>query len=102
QERPAITQAMVGREPGQTAPPGGNRENAHFGIIEHGLKLVRKEIDTNTVEELFEHPADSLDQTNVIKVESRVSNLKALGETLVAWKTKAGAAKLPNDDTMTA
>ena len=97
QERPAITQAMVGRESGQTAPPGGDKEKPHFGIIEHGVKLVRKEIDTNAVEELYEHPADSLDQTNVIKVESRASDLKGIGESLVAWKAKARAAQLPDD-----
>ncbi|HEY2952454.1 MAG TPA: sulfatase/phosphatase domain-containing protein, partial [Verrucomicrobiae bacterium] len=100
QERPAITQAMVGGEPGGGAGgPGGNREKPHFGIIEHGLKLVHKEIDTNAVEELYEHPADSLDQTNVIKVESRASNLKGIGETLVAWKSNARAAQLPDDAT---
>ena len=102
QERPAITQAMVGGEPGGGGGgggPGGNKEKPHFGIIEHGLKLVRKEFDTNTVEELYEHPADSLDQTNIVKVERRASSLKGIGETLVAWKTKARAAQLPDDAT---
>jgi hypothetical protein len=99
QERPAITQAMVGREPGQTGPPEGRTEKPHFGIIEHGLKLVRKETDTNAVEELYEHPVDSLDQTNVIKMESRASSLKGIGETLVTWKTNALAAQLPDDAT---
>ncbi len=98
QEQPAITHAMVGDEPGGGGGgPGGNKEKPHFGIIEHGWKLVRKELDTNAVEELFEHPADSLDQTNVIKMESGASNLKAIGETLVAWKAKARAAQLPDD-----
>jgi arylsulfatase A-like enzyme len=99
QERPAITQAMVGGGPGPGGgAPGANREKPHFGIIEHGWKLVRKEMETNVVEELYEHPADFLDQTNVVKMEKRASNLKGVGETLVAWKAKAKAAQLPDDE----
>src|SRR5262249_45376453 len=101
QERPAITQAMVGDldagppggggpgggppggAPGGGAPaggppaggaPGGNSERraekAHFGIIDHGWKLVRKELEPDAVEELYEHPVDSLNLTNVIKSDS--------------------------------
>jgi hypothetical protein len=101
QEQPAITQAMVGDRDGG---PGGERkpEKPHFGIIDHGWKLVRKEITTNAEEELYEHPADSLNLTNVIKSEKPASHVKDLAQTLESWKTRSRAAQLPSDETMTA
>src|SRR5262249_35291500 len=97
QELPAITQAMVGPPGG--GPPGTNRPNPHFGIIDHGWKLVRKEIDSAPEEELYEHPADYLNLTNVIKGDA--THLKPLEDSLEAWKTRARAAQLPSDETMT-
>src|SRR5262249_17434227 len=105
QERPAITQAMVGDldagppggggpggpPPGAApggggapaggapggGPPGGGPERRpekpHFGIIDHGWKLVRKELEPDVVEELYEHPVDSLNLTNVIKSDASPS-----------------------------
>ncbi|GEM_PF-609958 len=99
QERPAITQAMVGGQPGG-GPPDRNPPKPHFGIIDHGWKLVRKEIDPELQQELFEHPVDDLNLTNVIKSEKASSHVKALNETLEAWKTQARDAQLPNDETM--
>jgi arylsulfatase A-like enzyme len=102
QEEPAITQAMV--SPRDGGPPGGGRTNdveqPHFGIIDHGWKLIRKEVDPD-VEELYEHPSDYLNLTNVIKAEASVGHVKALAQTLDTWKTRARAAQLPNDETMT-
>jgi arylsulfatase A-like enzyme len=62
QERPAVTQAMVGddtRLPGG-APPTNNVEKPHFGIIDHGWKLVRKGVDPEVEQEIYEHPVDYL------------------------------------------
>jgi len=103
QERPAVTQAMVGpdRPPGaDPGPPNSNSERPHFGIIDHGWKLVRKEIDPDTVEELFEHPVDALNQTNIIKSEGHAARTRTLSGVLAAWKTRAKAAELPSDDSM--
>jgi hypothetical protein len=102
QERPAITQAMVGS--GDGGPPGGgpgaNREKPHFGIIDHGWKLVRKEVEPDAQEELYEHPADSLNLTNIFKSDGSSAHVQALAKTLEAWKSRARAAQLPNDETM--
>lgn len=106
EERPALTQAMVGPPPGAGPPgggtPGARAEKPHFGIIDHGWKLVRKEVDPEAQEELFEHPIDYLNLTNVIKTEGPASHLKQLEQTLEAWKSRARSAQLPNDETMTA
>jgi arylsulfatase A-like enzyme len=103
QERPAVTQAMVGGDPRPPggAPPTNNVEKPHFGIIDHGWKLVRKEVDPEAQEELYEHPVDYLNLTNVVKSTGSVARIKALDETLEAWKTRARAAQLPSDETMT-
>jgi arylsulfatase A-like enzyme len=100
QERPAITQAMVDSDP-PAGSPGTNQAKPHFGIIDHGWKLVRKEIDPEVQQELFEHPIDYLNLTNVFKSTGSVARVKALDETLEAWKTRARAAQLPSDETMT-
>ncbi len=102
-ERPALTQTMVRDDPPAGAPPGGPRtpEKPHFGIIDRGLKLVRKEVDPKVREEVYEHLIDSLNRTNVITLQGPASRLKALNETLEAWKTRARAAQLPSDETMT-
>src|SRR5262249_16627663 len=103
QERPAITQAMVGDPDG--GPPGGGGERKpekpHFGIVDHGWTLVRKEVDPAADEELYEPPVDSLNLTNVIKSDGSTSHVKALAQTLEAWKIRARAAQLPSDETMT-
>ncbi len=101
QEWPAITQAMVADDGPPGGGPGNRAEKAHFGIIDHGWKLVRKEVDPEAQQELYEHPVDYLNLTNVIKSDGSSSHVKALAETLEAWKTKASAAKLPSDETMT-
>jgi hypothetical protein len=62
---------------------------------------VRKEIDPEAQQELYEHPVDSLNLTNVIKSERSASHVPTLDETLAAWKAKARAAELPSDETMT-
>jgi arylsulfatase A-like enzyme len=101
QEQPALTQAMVGPPPG--APPGTNNQpKPHFGIIDHGWKLIRKEVDPEAQEELYEHPSDYLNLTNVIKADASAPHLKDLEAGLDAWKTRAKAAELPNDETVTA
>ena len=111
-ERPAITQAMVspdpppgapppGRPPQGGPPPGGDKARPQFGIIDHGWKLVRKELDPDVQQELFEHPVDDLNLTNVIKSDASAARVKALNETLESWKSRARAAELPNDETMT-
>lgn len=101
QEQPAITQTMVDADP----PPGGASSNKvqkpHFGIIDRQWKLVRKEVDPETLRELYAHPVDSLNLTNVIKSEGPSARVKPLEETLEAWKARARAAQLPSDDTMT-
>jgi len=104
EEQPAITQAMV--SPRDSGPPGGggdrtnNVEKPHFGIIDHGWKLIRKEIGPD-VEELYEHTSDYLNLTNVIKADASPARVKTLAATLDTWKTRAKAAQLPSDDTMT-
>ncbi len=101
QEQPAITQTMVDTAP----PPGGASTNKvpkpHFGIIDRGWKLVRKEVDPEAKQELYEHPIDNLNLTNVIKSDGSVSQLGALTNNLESWKVLARTAKLPSDETMT-
>jgi arylsulfatase A-like enzyme len=101
QEQPAITQTMADTDP----PPGSASSNkvqkAHFGIIERNWKLVRKEVDPEALQELYEHPVDHLNLTNVIKSDGPSSHVKPLHDTLEAWKARAQAAQLPNDETMT-
>ena len=91
EERPAITQAMV-------VPPRGGQLKPEFGIIDHGWKLVRQEADPEILQELYEHPIDSLNVTNVIKANGAASHVEALSERLEAWKSRALAAQLPSDD----
>ena len=100
QEQPAITQTLV-----DTAPPPGSASTnkapkAHIGIIDHGWKLVRKEVDPEAQQELYEHPIDNLNLTNVIKSDGLSSRVKPLNETLEAWRTRARAAQLPSDESM--
>jgi len=76
-------------------------DKPHFGVIDHGWKLVRKEVDPEAQQELYEHPVDYLNLTNVVKSTGSVARVKALDETLEAWKTRARAAQLPSDETMT-
>ena len=76
-------------------------QKPHFGIIDQGWKLVRKEVDPEVQQELYEHPIDSLDLTNVIKSAGSEARVKALNATLEAWKTMARAAQLPSNETMT-
>jgi hypothetical protein len=101
QEQPAITQTMADTDP----PPGSASSNkvqkAHFGIIERNWKLVRKEVDPEAQQELYAHPVDHLNLTNVIKSDGAASHVKPLHEALEAWKARAKAAQLPNDETMT-
>ena len=101
QEQPAITQTMVDTDP----PPGSASSNKvakpHIGIIDHGWKLVRKEVDPEAQQELYEHPIDNLNLTNVIKSEGPASRVKALAGTLETWKSRARAAQLASDETMT-
>jgi len=107
QERPAITQAMVSPDPPPGGPPqggppsGGNKERPHFGIIDRGWKLVRKELDPDVQQELFEHPVDDLNLTNAIKADASAAHVTALAATLESWKSRARAAELPSDATMT-
>jgi arylsulfatase A-like enzyme len=101
QERPAFTHAMVGELDGEAGSAHKN-EKPHFGVIEHGWKMVRKEVDAQAQEELYEHPADSLNLTNLIKSEKSPSHIPTLAQTLEGWKTHARAAQLPGDDSMTA
>jgi arylsulfatase A-like enzyme len=100
QEEPAITQTMADTEP----PPGSASSNKvqkpHFGIVERNWKLVRKEVDPEALQELYEHPVDHLNLTNVIKSNSPSSHVKPLHDTLEAWRARAQAAQLPNDETM--
>ena len=98
EERPAITQAMVGPPPG--VPQGTNNQpKPHFGIIDHGWKLIRKEVDPSAEQELYEHPIDNLNLTNVMTGSGAEAHVKALAEGLESWKAKAKTAELPNDDT---
>lgn len=99
-ERPAITQAMVDSGP-PGGPPGSSQPKPHFGIIDHGWKLVRKELDPEAQQELYEHPIDYLNLTNVIKSGGSASHLRALTNSLESWKVRARAAQLPSDETMT-
>jgi len=94
QERPAIAQAMV-----NIGTPRKSHFVPHFGIIDHGWKLVRKEVDAEVQQELYEHPIDHLNLTNVIRSEGPASHVRPLNETLAAWKTQARAAQLPGDET---
>ena len=64
-------------------------------------ELVRKEVDPDVQQELYEHPADSLNLTKVIKSDGPASHVQALAQTLEAWKFRARAAQLPSDETMT-
>ncbi len=97
EDRPAITQAMVGPPPGSPEP---RKDKPHFGIIDHGWKLIRKEVDPTAQEELYEHPADYLNLTNVFPLPDSAARVKTLEETLESWKKMAHAAELPSDDTM--
>jgi arylsulfatase A-like enzyme len=101
QEQPAITQTMADTDP----PPGSATTNKvqkpHFGIIERNWKLVRKEVDPEALQELYEHSVDYLNLTNVIKSDGPAAHVKPLQDSLEAWKARATAAQLPNDETMT-
>jgi arylsulfatase A-like enzyme len=103
EERPALTQTMVRDEPPGGTPSGAPRppEKPHFGIINRGWKLVRKEVEPEAQQELYEHPIDSLNLTNVITSDGSASHVMALADALEAWKSRAGAAQLPSDETMT-
>jgi arylsulfatase A-like enzyme len=101
QEQPAITQTMADTDP----PPGSTSSNKvqkpHFGIVERNWKLVRKEVDPEALQELYDHAADYLNLTNVIKSDGPSAHVKPLHDSLEEWKARAKAARLPNDETMT-
>jgi arylsulfatase A-like enzyme len=101
QDQPAITQTMVDTDPSPGSASTNKAQKPHFGIIERHWKLVRKEVEPEPLQELFEHPVDHLNLTNVIKSDGPASHVKALHDTLEAWKGRAQAAQLPNDETMT-
>ena len=100
-EQPAITETLADTDP----PPGSDSSNkvqkAHFGIIEGNWKLVHKDVDPKAIQELYAHPVDYLNLTNVIKSDGSAAHVKPLEDTLEAWKARALAAQLPNDETMT-
>jgi arylsulfatase A-like enzyme len=101
QDEPAITETVVDSDqPGGPGGPDAKKAKPHFGIIDHGWKLVRKEVDPEAQQELYEHPADNLNLTNVIKSDPSAGRVRSLNDLLGAWKVKAKAAQLPSDDTM--
>jgi arylsulfatase A-like enzyme len=99
QEQPAITQTMADPPPGSAST--NKVPEPHFGIIGGNWKLVRKEVDPEALQELYEHPVDHLNLTNVVKSDAASSQVKPLHDALEAWKARAQAAQLPNDETMT-
>ena len=99
QKRVAVTQAMVGGFMG--GGNGGSREQKpHFGIIEDGWKLVRKEVDPELEQELFERATDPLDQKDLIGSDGNGERVNGITETFEAWKTRMEAAELPSDEEM--
>ncbi|HYV31253.1 MAG TPA: hypothetical protein VEO53_09140, partial [Candidatus Binatia bacterium] len=100
QEQPAITQTMADTDPLPGSATTNKVQKPHFGIIERNWKLVRKEVDPEALQELYEHPVDHLNLTNVIKSDGPSSHAKPLHDDLEAWKARALAAQLPNDETL--
>ena len=99
QERVAVTQAMVGGSRGGGFPDGRVQE-PHFGIIEDGWKLVRKEVDPALEQELFEHATDPLDQKDLIESVDNGERVGAITETFEKWKARMESEQLPSDEEM--
>jgi arylsulfatase A-like enzyme len=93
QEQPAITQALV-----DVGPPGASQPKPLFGIVDHGWKLVRKEFASEIQEELYQHPMDGLDLTNLIKTAGAESQVRILNDKLEAWKSQVQATHLHEDE----
>jgi choline-sulfatase len=73
----------------------------HFSFIENGLKVIRKEIEPELVEELFDRSVDRLDLNNIIGEEGRAESVGNLTKSFDAWRTKTEALQLPDDGEMT-
>jgi arylsulfatase A-like enzyme len=91
-ERLAVTQTMIEDKD----DPAAN--GPHFGFIENGLKVVRKELKPDLVEELYHRATDPLDLQNLIGSEGQRQRADALTETFAQWRTRMEAAMLPGDE----
>ncbi len=92
---------LVVTETGEPRTKEGDTNGVHFGFIQNGLKVVRKELKPATVEELFDRTKDRLDQDNLIDAEGQRGRAEALTETFEEWRTRIEAVKLPADDELT-
>ncbi|MCF7763830.1 MAG: sulfatase [Verrucomicrobia bacterium] len=92
---------LVVTETGAFSTSETDTNGVHFGFIQNGLKVVRKEHKPATVEELFDRTRDRLDQDNLIDGEGQRARADALTETFGQWRARMEAVKLPADDELT-
>jgi arylsulfatase A-like enzyme len=92
QERLAVTHTLVDKS------DAGGEKGPHFGFIQGGLKVVRKELEPGLVEELYDRAADPLDLKNLIESEGQRQRAGAITETFAEWRTRMEGLKLPGDE----
>lgn len=72
----------------------------HFAFTENGVKVIRKEIEPELVEEFYDRTADPLDGNNIIDEGDNRNNVAAMTESFSAWREKADSETLPSDEEM--
>ncbi|MDA7633203.1 sulfatase-like hydrolase/transferase [bacterium] len=81
--------------------PDDPEKGHHFSFIENGLKVIRKEVEPELVEELFDRSVDRLDLNNIIGEAGRSESVGGMTKTFDAWRAKTEAQQLPDDGEMT-
>ena len=72
----------------------------HFAFTENGVKVIRKEIQPDLVEEFYDRTADPLDLNNIIDEGDNRTHVASMTATFVQWREKAESETLPSDEEM--
>ena len=72
----------------------------HFAFIENGMKVIRKELEPDLVQEFYDRASDPLDLNNIIDEGDNRSHVDSMTESFSAWREKAESETLPSDEEM--
>ena len=81
--------------------PDDPEKGHHFSFIKNGLKVIRKEVEPDRIEELFDRSVDRLDMNNIISEAGRGETVGSMTKTFDAWRIETEAQQLPDDGEMT-
>ena len=95
QDQLAITQTFNAADNEKRGEPGH-----HFGFHENGFKVVRKEIEPELVEELYDTSSDPLEFDNLNEDNAKRETVASMTTNFEAWREKADSEELPSDEEM--